>query len=386
MLALLCLMMLVGRVAFDCYLPAMPVIQHHFLTNSQHLQLTITFFSIGFGLSQLAYGPLSDHFGRRPILLLGLLLFITGSALAAYAQSIATLINARLLSGIGAGAGPVIARAAARDVYSGKNLARIAALQTLVITFALALAPLLGSILLYYFSWRADFHFLVLLGTASFLLFWLALQETNTHKTTMRCAKIIRLYGHLLWHRQFVASALITSFAFAGLVIYFQLSPFIFQGQYGLSPMTYSLLTLVVCAAYLLGTLSMSLQLKHRSLNRIMAHGILAMGAGGALLIYFFISHHSSLVSTLMASAIYIYGTRLIVPSATAHCLSPFKRHAGMAAALLGTLTMGIAGAISFLCTFPTDTPLLILGIALSAMACLALACYPLLIRSTAKA
>jgi DHA1 family bicyclomycin/chloramphenicol resistance-like MFS transporter len=379
-------MMLVGRIAFDCYLPAMPVIEHQLLTDSHHLQLTITFFSIGFGLSQLIYGPLSDRFGRRPILLLGLLLFIIGSALAAYAESITALINARLLSGIGAGVGPVIARAAARDLYNGKKLARIAALQTLVITFALALAPLLGSALLHYFSWRADFFFLVTLGVANLLVFFLVLRETNTQKTTINCAKILRLYGHLLWHRQFIASALIASFAFSGMVIYFQLSPFIFQGQYGLSPMTYSLLTLVVCAAYLLGTLSMSLQLKHRSLNRIMTHGILAMGVGGALLICFFTSHHSSLLSTLTASAIYVYGTRLIVPTATAQCLSPFKRHAGIAAALLGTLTMGIAGAISLLCTYPTEAPLLILGVALSAMACLALACYPLLIRSTAKA
>lgn len=385
MLALLCLMMLVGRIAFDCYLPAMLVIQHQLLTDSNHLQLTITFFSIGFGLSQLAYGPLSDRLGRRPILLLGLLLFIIGSALAAYAESITGLIYARLLSGIGAGVGPVIARAAARDLYSGKDLARIAALQTLVITFALALAPLLGSALLHYFSWRADFHFLVLLGTVSFLLFFLTLRETHPQKTFINCTKTLRLYRHLLWHRQFIASALITSFAFAGIVIYFQLSPFIFQGQYGLSPMAYSELTLVVCAAYLLGTLSMTLQLKHRALNRIMTHGILAMALGGVLLICFFISHHSSLISTLMASALYIYGTRLIVPSATAHCLSPFKRHAGMAAALLGTLTMGIAGGISLLCAYPTHVPLLTLGIALSAMACLALACYPLLSQHTVQ-
>ena len=266
-------------------------------------------------------------------------------------MNIEQLILSRFISGFGVGSGVVIARAISRDLFDGKALASVAATQTLALTFALFVAPIIGSYLLHWFSWRADFLFLVLLGLASLLIFLFLLPETNTERHGKRFRDAFKGYAEILTQGEFVCNVLVASFSFAGLVIYFQLTPFIFQKQYGLTPLAYSWLSLAIAFAYIIGTVSLKRQLKKHSMNRIILHGAFAMLVAGIFIILMHVVRRSSLIEILLISMIYIYGLRLILPTATANCLSPFKKNSGAAAALLGAILMGISGLISFLCT-----------------------------------
>ena len=362
-IGLLCLMFVIGRMSLDIYIPALPTIQHYFLTTEHEIQLSISLFALGFGISQLFYGPLSDRFGRRPIFFIGLILFILGSLFSFCSGSIKQLIIARFITGFGSGAGVVIGRAISRDLFSGKKLASVVSIQTLALTFALFFAPVFGSYLLNWFSWRADFLFLFALGVSCFFFFFVLLPETNLIKKEFSFLDIFVNYKNLLSHWQFISNVLALSFSLAGLVVYIQLTPFIFENQYGLSPLAYSWLSLAVAFAYIVGTLSVNRQLKKHSFNRIIVHGSIAMLVSGLVTILMFYFHLLTLTGILLASMLYIYGLRLVVPSATANSLTLFKDNAGIASALMGAIIMSISSVISFFCTLFHFNQVFLLGL-----------------------
>lgn len=372
-IGLLCLMLVVARVAFDVYLPALPVIQHDFLTTEHKLQLSISLFSLGFGVSQLFYGPLSDRFGRRSLLFIGMALFIFSSIYAYYSTSINALIVSRFITGLGVGAGVVISRAICRDRFEGKALARISSIQTLVLAVGLFAAPLLGSYLLNWFSWRADFLFLILLGVVSSVLFYVSLPETNRVHQRQRLSAAFKSYFAIIRHNVFVRNVLMMSFSFSGLIVYLQLSPFILEKQYGLSPVVYSWLSLAVALAYCLGTIHMTRLLKTRTTDQIIVQGTMIMIASGVLLVAMQILHVVTVPGILISSMIYIYGLRFVYPTGTANSLSPFKNNAGASAALLGAITMGITALVSFICSLIHFDQTLLLGLFYAALGVISL-------------
>lgn len=343
-IALLCLMMVIGRVAFDLYIPALPVIQQSLQTNAQ---LSVTLFSLGFGASQLFYGPLSDRYGRRIILLTGTILFIVGNLWAALSSSMTQLIIARFVSGCGVGAGVIMARAISRDIFEGEKLVRVMSLLTMAIIVALFCAPILGGYLTQALSWRADFYFLIFFGLVCFAIFYKWLPETQQHTSSSHLWDHIKQYGTITKNLTVMRYIFIASCAFAGLVIYFQLTPFIFEQHYGLSAEAYSWLSGIIVFTFFIGTISLNIQIKKRSANTIIWQGCVAMLIGGVSLLLSHITHHDSLSGILVSTMLYVYGLRLIIPTATAEVLNPFKTHAGVASALLGALLMIISAAVS---------------------------------------
>ena len=153
-------------VASDLYLPALPALRRDLGASDAQAQLTLSALVVGFGVAQLAYGPFSDRFGRRPVLLAGLAVFILASIAAMLAPTIETLVGARFLQGVGACSGQVIGRAIVRDVYEPVRGARTLAQIFLVLGLAPLFGPLLGGYLAVWFGWRATFAFLVLCGIA----------------------------------------------------------------------------------------------------------------------------------------------------------------------------------------------------------------------------
>ncbi len=343
-IALLCLMVVIGRVAFDLYIPALPVIQASLQANAQ---LSVTLFSLGFGVSQLFYGPLSDRYGRRIIILMGTLLFMLGSLWAALAHNMTQLIMARFISGCGVGAGVIMARAISRDMFDGKKLVRVMSLLTMAIIIALFCAPILGGYLTQRLSWRADFYFLIFFGLICFATFYKWLPETQQHTASTHLWDHIKQYTVITKNITVMRYILIASCAFAGLVIYFQLTPFIFEQHYGLSTETYSWLSGIIVFTFFIGTISLNIQIKKLSASTIIWQGCIAMFIGGILLLMLHITHHDSLSGILASTMLYVYGLRLIIPTATAEILSPFKTHAGVASALLGAILMIISAAVS---------------------------------------
>src|SRR5699024_5333213 len=147
-------------LSIDMYLPSMPAIAREFHVSDGAVQLTISNYLIGFGLGQLFYGPLSDSFGRKPIILFGLILFLFAAAACALSQTISQLITIRLFHGLAAAACAVVVNALLRDLFEKEDFSRVMSFVTLVMTIAPLLAPIVGGWLLIWFSWHAIFWFL----------------------------------------------------------------------------------------------------------------------------------------------------------------------------------------------------------------------------------
>src|SRR3954468_11580307 len=167
MTALLGMLSAFAPMSVDMYLPALPSMTQALGAGPGLVQLTLSAFFLGFALGQLVYGPLSDRYGRRRPLLAGLLLYTVASLLCAVTPSIWTLILARLLQGLGACAGPVLARAVVRDLYDRDRAARMLSLLFLVLSAAPLLAPTIGGQILIWVGWRAIFLLLTLFGVVS---------------------------------------------------------------------------------------------------------------------------------------------------------------------------------------------------------------------------
>jgi DHA1 family bicyclomycin/chloramphenicol resistance-like MFS transporter len=163
--AVLGLMSMFGAISIDMYLPALPALEAALQADPALIQMTLGGFLLGFGLAQLLFGPLSDSIGRRPVLIGGILLYIMGSILCATADTAASFVVARLLQGLGASAGPVMARAMVRDLYSRDESAKMYSILMLLMGAAPMIAPVAGGQLLVYFDWRAIFWTLTAFGT-----------------------------------------------------------------------------------------------------------------------------------------------------------------------------------------------------------------------------
>lgn len=350
MTLLLGAMVMVGRFAFDLNLPALPVIAEKLSSNISHTQQTITFFSVGFGLAQLLYGPLSDYLGRKKVLLSGFICFIAGCLLASFAQNIKVLMLAWTIAGIGISSGIVMARAIARDLYSGQRLVEMNVMLTLVVTISLFVAPILGNALLKFFGWRANYSFLLLLGLSGSMAFYFYLPETNHHRADERLSftNITRQYKTVIGNKLFFRNMLLSGLSFAGLVAYFQMSAFIFEREFHYSTTQYSDLYLLIALVCLLSVVLMRSVLKRSQQKSILQTGILLMIVAGILMLLMFALGYLGPITTIVCTLFYVLGFRLVLPITTANCLMPFKHSTGAAAAMLGAGLMLIASMVSY--------------------------------------
>jgi len=223
-------------LSIDMYLPSLPTLVQAFGTEMGQVQLTLSAFLIGFGIGQLIYGPLSDRYGRRPPLLIGLGLYALTSAGCALGQSIETMIGLRFLQGMTACAGPVIVRAMIRDRFDATQGAQMLSLVFMVMTMAPLVAPLIGGWILIGLGWQAIFWVLALLGLACLVVSSGYLEETlpPSSRHSGGLVKVLRGWGMLLKHRRYMGYVLSSSLIGAVLFAYLAGSPFVFIEFYGI--------------------------------------------------------------------------------------------------------------------------------------------------------
>ena len=245
-----------GPVSTDLYLPSLPAMQQALATDIAGVQMTLTAFVWGFALAQLVYGPLSDRFGRRPVLLVGLVLFLMASLVCVAATTIEGLIAGRFLQALGACAGPVLGRAVVRDLYGPLDAGRVLAYMGTAMALIPAAAPTLGGVLEVTFGWRANFVALTLFGVMVLALTWFGLPESHYERddTATRPARIISNFATLLRHRGFLGSTLAVSAAFAGLFSFISGSPFVLIEVLGLPPDRFGFAFLVAVVGFMGGS------------------------------------------------------------------------------------------------------------------------------------
>lgn len=337
-----------GPLSTDFYLPALPAIARALDTDSVGVQLTLSVYLLGFGAGQLLVGPLSDRFGRRPVMLWGMLVFLLASVVCALADSITTLVAARLLQAFGACAGPVLGRAVVRDIYGPAESARMLSHVSTATALAPLLAPLFGGWLTAVWGWRAAFVALTLYALVLMLAVWLLLKETNRHPDAhaMRPARMWANYRTLLADPVYRSALLIGCGAFAALFAFISGSPFVFIEHFGMSPQQMGLAFGLNVTGFMLGS-TLSARLSRRiGPARLIRHGVWLGAACGVLLAALALlgPHHPAAVMVPMWGVAAAIG--LILPNATALGLAGYPKMAGAAASLMGFVQMGLgAGA-----------------------------------------
>ena len=337
-----------GPLSTDFYLPALPAIARALDTDSAGVQLTLSVYLLGFGAGQLLVGPLSDRFGRRPVMLWGMLVFVLASVVCALADSITTLVVARLLQAFGACAGPVLGRAVVRDIYGPSESARMLSHVSTATALAPLLAPLFGGWLTAVWGWRATFVALTVYALMLMLAVWLLLKETNRHPDAhaMRPARMWANYRTLLADPVYRSALLIGCGAFAALFAFISGSPFVFIEHFGLSPQQMGLAFGLNVTGFMLGS-TLSARLSRRiGPARLIRHGVWLGAACGVLLATLALlgPHHPAAVMAPMWGVAAAIG--LILPNATALGLAGYPKMAGAAASLMGFVQMGLgAGA-----------------------------------------
>ena len=233
-----------GPASMDIYLPGLPAVAEDFGTTPSAVQLSVAVFLVGLGGGQLIAGPASDTFGRRPPMLIAIVLFALASTACAAAPSIGVLLGARLVQGAAASAGIAIARAVIRDLYHGSLGARMLSRLVLIYGLAPVLAPAIGALVLQVTSWRGVFG--VLVGLSALLLLATARTLPETLPPERRNPGSVsatrRRFGLLLRHRVFVGYALTLAFSSGALIAYVAGSPFLFQETYGVSAQVFGLI------------------------------------------------------------------------------------------------------------------------------------------------
>ncbi|GGO82366.1 Bcr/CflA family drug resistance efflux transporter [Marinobacterium nitratireducens] len=329
-------------LAIDMYLPSMPAIAAGLGASAEAVQQTLTVFLIAFSLPQLLFGPLSDALGRRPVIMLGLVLFVGGSLLCAMAPGIGWLLAARAVQAAGAAAIAVSVPALVKDRYSNEAFARTMSFIMMVMAVAPLLAPLLGGLVLNFGSWRLVFGTLTLIAVIGLLLFCGSIPETlqRQKRTPLRIRPQLRNYRQLLCDRHAFCHMLSAGFMFAGMMAFVAASPFVYIELYAVPAQYYGLLF----GLNVLTLMSLSM-LANRFITlgsrRILtiAFGLIALVV--VLLLSLSLLSRPPLAALVIASMLFI-GTYGVI---SAHTLSVvmnrFPAISGSVSALGGTLRFG---------------------------------------------
>ena len=275
-----------GPLSTDFYLPALPAIARALHTDSAGVQLTLSVYLLGFGAGQLLVGPLSDRFGRRPVMLWGMLVFLLSTLACVFAESLAVLVGARLLQALGACAGPVLGRAVVRDLYGPAESARMLSHVSTATALAPLLAPLFGGWLTAAWGWRATFVVLAVYAVLLMLAVAMLLRETNRHPDAdaMRPGRMLANYRTLLADPAYRGALLIGCGAFAALFAFISGSPFVFIEHFGLSPQQMGLAFGLNVTGFMIGSTLSARHSRRLGPARLIRHGVWIGAACGVLL------------------------------------------------------------------------------------------------------
>ena len=374
--ALLALLTAVGPMSVDLYLPSLPELGRVFGASVPQVQLTLSGYLLCFAIGQIVFGPISDHVGRKPVLLAALSLYVAVCLSCMFATSIEMLIALRCLQALGVAGAPVLARAIVRDLYQGVRAGRELARMGSITALAPVVAPSLGGILQSTFGWRASFLGMAALGLCAIVLVVRLLPETMKQppKHPMSLLSIIRGYGIFLRHRTFRIYLAIVSASYGGLFAWISGSSFVLQDLYGLSPLLFGLVFAAATLGYGLGTLLAARLVVRIGIDRTIVCGGVALAVGGLAMAAAIALGATSPAALAVPMALYLCGLGLAMPQSMAGALMPFPERAGAASSLLGFLQQATASAIGIVVGQMLGSSALPLAAIIAAMGVLALA------------
>jgi DHA1 family bicyclomycin/chloramphenicol resistance-like MFS transporter len=312
------------------------------------IQLTLSLYLAAMAVGQLIIGPLSDRFGRRPVLLIGLAIFVTGSLICLVAQDIVLLIFGRIVQAVGGCAGITLSRAIVRDLYGRNQVASMIGYVTMGMAIAPMLAPTIGGILETFYGWRASFAFLMAFGSLALLFAFLQLHETNHNRGAAGSAQaLVHSYFSLFGSRLFWGYTLATSFVSAVFFAFLAGAPYVMIELMGRSPAEYGFYFAIVPCGYILGNFASGRFAGRVGVNQMILAGTLLTLASVVAMAAIFAAgfiHPAALFGPMFFIGL---GNGLVLPSGIAGAVSVKPDAAGAAAGLSGSLQIGFGALVA---------------------------------------
>lgn len=334
-----------GNAGTTLYLPALVNIANSLHTTGSMMKLSLSCYLISFGLSQIFYGPLSDAYGRRINLIVGLIIFAIGGVVSASATAVWVLLVGRIIEGVGIGTANAVGYAAVRDIYEGDVLVRKLSLISVFVGLVPIIAPLFGGYLTQYIDWRACFVVLVLSGLGLAVIKHYKVPETNLHLDANACKPSVAYanYKFLFKSSVFRSYALSNAFGFGTMMVILDMLPLLMIDTLHMSPATYGWLSILIGGGYMAGAYIAGRIAKRFGILNVMTFGICLL-AVMSLIGYIIGLFYLNVVAVSIPIILCLFAGGFIVPIGASGAMRPFPKMAGSSAALMGTsLCVGAA-------------------------------------------
>jgi DHA1 family bicyclomycin/chloramphenicol resistance-like MFS transporter len=360
---LLTLITFSGTLAMHLFVPALPDAARALGATVGEMQLTMSVYIFGLAVGQLAYGPLSDRYGRRPVLVAGLALYTLAGLAACLVGDVHHLIVARLLQALGGCAGMVIGRAIVRDTALAQDAARRLATMNLMVVLGPGLAPLLGGALAAAFGWRSIFYMLSLLGILNLLFALWLLPESRAPsggapKDGAKVAGLARNYGRLLTSRAFLGFAIGGGCATTSMYAFISVSPFIFAHQLGRPDYEIGFYPAILMAGVWIGSMLATRLIPHLPINRLAVWANLVSVAAALVFLGAVLSHHLTVLLAIGPMFVFGMGAGIASPAALTQAISVNPHVIGSASGLYGFSQMGVGAICTALVGLGSDPAL----------------------------
>lgn len=348
---LLTALVAIGPVSTDLYLPSLPLLGESLSANVSQTQLTLSIFIAGFAVGTLFYGPVSDRIGRRPTLLMGMVLFTGASFACAFAATIEQLIVLRFIEALGGCAGAVLSRAVVRDLFAREDAARVMSYMAGAMALAPALAPIIGGWVHVAFGWRGQFYALGLLGAGLTIAAIFLLGETNRHLNPLATnpTRLVRNVAQLLKHRAFLGFALTSGFSYGGLFSFISGGAFVVIGVLGVAPENFGFLFIFVAGGFVSGALIGGKLTKRVGILGMMTAGVWIGLAAGCIGLALALLGVTAIPAVIAPVSMVFFACALVFPNATAGALGPFAEMAGTASSVASCIQMAMGAAVGAL-------------------------------------
>ena len=354
LILILGLLSMLMPLSIDMYLPSMPTIAQDFNVADATVQLTISCYLLGFSFGQLLFGPITDSYGRRYVLIAGLIIFIVAALICGIASNINQLITARFFHGIAAAATSIVINALMKDIYRDRDeFSKMMSFVMLISNVAPLLAPIIGGFILYWFNWQANFYTISLTALIGLALVIIFIPETlsKTKRSKFSFTRILSNFITLFRHGQVLIYMMIGAFAGAGLFSFLSLGPFVYMNLHGVASTHFGYyFALNIIVMVFMNTLNSRL-VKHVGSFKMMQLGLFIqfVMAIGLMIVTLF---NLGFIYLVICIAGYIGCMSTIGGNSMAIILDFYPHIAGTASSLAGTIRFAVAGLVGISLSF----------------------------------